>query len=509
MVFNQSTETFFKGATTELHAHCLRQISFARKHKSYFCEPKMVSLVRATLENFDLHILPCDKDGGMAVTSTSSLLQATHELLNNVNLYRRISIVDCNGFMDVLEDYRMAAVAVSVEKPKLRSALLSGLRQPDPCSKVAAKLQNTVKTHKPSGSVTLRPIHAFSGSPMEPGMKYMNSLLKPGLSKLPHLLRDANDLVSKLRSFKVPHGARWLKLDVKDFYMTGAHPLLVEESSKIVEPSMRADYKCLAESILENQYVVSDMCPQSFYKVVTGTGMGMIPSGCVSDSVLYSLLEKGFILKPHNRQRFSVYFYSRFRDDILLIVGDDTNTNRSLVEHMRSHAFPFSLKVESISREGCQMLDLDIGVSKGLTFDFVFFRLFVKETSIWKPLSPDSSHPRSIHLHWPRAQITRIFSRFSSKKEGEIAVNNFKQLYFGSFGTAIDESHLPRHPVRNTSWIVLPYNLCLISGLARLVSTFVVPFGFAFDKVGLSWKLGGKHLMHLLRRQRVSMQEEE
>lgn len=206
------------------------------------------------------------------------------------------------------------------------------------------------------------------------------------------------------------------------------------------------------------------------------------------------------ILRPDNRRKFRVYFYCRFRDDILLLAFGHVATNRELLECMRYHAKPFVLKLESGSKQGCQMLDLNVGVSKGLTFDSVFFRLYVKETSIWKPVSQGSIHPINIHTHWPRAQMQPILARFTSEEEGKQAVQRFKQTYFDSFRIPVSKSNLPKRPKQNTSWIVLPYNLCLVPGLTRLVSTFVVPLGFFCCKIGLSWKLSGKHLIHLLRR---------
>ena len=168
---------------------------------------------------------------------------------------------------------------------------------------------------------------------------------------------------------------------------------------------------------------------------------------------------------------------------------------------MKKHAAPFVLKLESISRSGCQMLDLDVSTVRGCGgYRSCVFRLFVKPTNIWRPLSPESQHPASIHKHWPAAQAKRIFSRFSNAGEGMAAVNNFKAFYKRSFGAAICDEYLPKRPKQVTAWLVLPYSLCLVlGGLPKIVRSFCVPSSFCFDKVGLSWSLGGKHLIHLLR----------
>ena len=126
------------------------------------------------------------------------------------------------------------------------------------------------------------------------------------------------------------------------------------------------------------------------------------------------------------------------------------------------------------------------------------FSLFSKPSSIWKPLGQDSNHPISVHRHWPRAQLNRIRSRFSLEQEGEEAADKFRQLYTMAFGYAIDEAQTLSRPKPNTSWMVLPYSLC-VGGLQKRVSTLAVPSGLLFERVRLSWRLGGKHLIHLLR----------
>ena len=446
-----------------------------------------------------------DKDGGMAVTTTPMYKHAISDLLGTNAWYAPVAVHDRNYFTDAVEEYATAATAISVGNRPFRRALMSGMHLPH--DSIVAKLQCTVKTHKSSGEVVLRPIHAYGQSVFEPGLKWMQHVLTNGLVHLPHLLKDSNDLCQKLKSFKLPRNVRFIKMDVKDYFLTGSHSMLVQKSSEVVSPELREDYNLLASAILGNQYISSSLAPSTFHRVLKGTGMGMIPSSQISDAALYSLLEKDFILKTSVRRSFEIYFYVRFRDDILLITGASLESNKRLVDAMRLHASPFVLKVESVSKTGCQMLDLDVCVSPNphLDFDSCVFRLFTKPTNIWQPLSPESHHPRSVHMHWPAAQAKRIFAKFTDRVEGLSAVNNFKFLYTRSFGAMYVEEHLPKLPKQATSWIVLPYSFCLaFGGFARCVRSLVVPDGFCFDKMGLSWSRGEKHLIHLLRRNNAS-----
>ena len=87
--------------------------------------------------------------------------------------------------------------------------------------------------------------------------------------------------------------------------------------------------------------------------------------------------------------------------------------------------------------------------------------------------------------------------------DGRVAVGKFRDLYFNSFGITFADfagerkSRLPK--LDRTSWLVLPYNLCLVkAGISRVVSSLGVDSLLGY-RVGLSWSLGGKHLVHLLR----------
>ena len=494
-------QQFLNNSIAALYQAGLHGISRARRNSSLYTQPKFVSLAKQVLENHNWHMLPTDKDGGMTIVSDEGLKEATNELISSHDWYRVVKFHDDDFFISSLEDYAMCATSVSVGNPQLRAALLSDMQLPKRC--FAATMNFTIKTHKEKGAVVPRPIHSYPRNHMAPGMRWLAQKLSPCLSRVPHLLRDSSDLMTKLKSFKLPEGSRCLKFDVKDFYLTGSHDYLIEQSASILDPSDKEDFSVLAKSILSNQYVHAGPA-NVLLQVRHGTGMGMIASGHISDAVLYSSLERDLMLKPSVRRRYSISFYARFRDDIIVFSHASLDDLRSLISNMRTATHPFVLKLESVSKTQCQMLDVNVGFRfpAGGGSGHCHFSLFTKPSSIWQPLGPSSMHPLSIHLHWPRAQCKRIRSRYSSELEGEVAANAFKLRYFNLFGVRIDEPmSRPNLPIQATSWIVLPYNFCLVlGGLTRIVTSFVFPDGFSFKRARLSWSLGGKHLIHLLRR---------
>ena len=109
------------------------------------------------------------------------------------------------------------------------------------------------------------------------------------------------------------------------------------------------------------------------HKVVCGTSMGMIPAGSISDSVLYTNLERDYILKSSARRKFLICFYARFPDDIILIIGADLDSVRVLLDEMRFHARPFVVTLDSVSKKGFQMLHVEATVTND-RLSFVCFK---------------------------------------------------------------------------------------------------------------------------------------
>ena len=184
--------------------------------------------------------------------------------------------------------------------------------------------------------------------------------------------------------------------------------------------------------MLKNQFISSSLLPRKRFKVIAGTGMGMIPSGSVSDAVLYATLEKDFILKTSTRRDFGILYHARYKDDILIMAQFSFSSLQSLINEIRSRAFPFVIAVDSVSRSNCQMLDLDLSLSScrvGGGRSKVLFRLYTKPSSIWQPLSPESSHHLGVHKFWPAAECNSIHSRFSDPKEGDLSVSRFCYNY--------------------------------------------------------------------------------
>ena len=89
--------------------------------------------------------------------------------------------------------------------------------------------------------------------------------------------------------------------------------------------------------------------------------MGMQPSGNIADSAFYSMAERNFILLTSTRRKYGILYYGRFKDDIVIIFKDiGLDCIRECLEEFKLKAGFFRITIDSFSRYGCQMLDLDI-----------------------------------------------------------------------------------------------------------------------------------------------------
>ena len=100
-----------------------------------------------------------------------------------------------------------------LEDPTLSQALVHDLRVHG-WRGFFAKVQCTIKTHKPQGKVVARPIHASVNHPFAPAMRWIASLITTKLRSYSHLVLDSSDLVHKLKYLKLPPDTRALKIDV-------------------------------------------------------------------------------------------------------------------------------------------------------------------------------------------------------------------------------------------------------------------------------------------------------
>ena len=208
--------------------------------------------------------------------------------------------------------------------------------------------------------------------------------------------------------FQFPVGCRYqnfVKLDVRDFYMTGT-PSELKDSIKILfPPGPRCRLLCEAvEYLLSSEYVVSNLVPGRVFRVVRGSGMGHRHSGCIADCSFFALGKREFAARSQVLQSFGIKRYYRHRDDVLMIRSRKQGT-REFFKMLREKVQPFKLQVEEVSGSSIRYLDLLL-TKTGTRF---VARPAFKTTSLARPLDPTSAHPKFVHCSWPVGMVKRIF----------------------------------------------------------------------------------------------------
>ena len=75
-------------------------------------------------------------------------------------------------------------------------------------------------------------------------------------------------------------------MDLKDFFMTGTAKFFTHHASLLVRLRFRKVFRNVLLCLLNKQLVTSSVCPNDFWKVVVGSGMGLRCSSELADAAL-------------------------------------------------------------------------------------------------------------------------------------------------------------------------------------------------------------------------------
>jgi hypothetical protein len=236
-----------------------------------------------------------------------------------------------------------------------------------------------------------------------------------------------------------------------------------------VAVELRVPLRKTLEHLLQNQYVRNDL-DGSLYAVALGSGQGQVASGDISDVTFYRLVEDGLVSDSILAQH-GIEMYARYRDDII-ILARQANSVRQFVALMKGRAKAlYNIKCESVSSHSCDFLDFTIYKGREFRKGSLSIRPYHKPTSQHIPLSSESCHNMSVHMSWPRAEVSRWAHRSSTYEEFEqyklARLSTWKKLHMheSSINSLHDIAYheaIAPHGRRanrdNVFWIVLPHD---------------------------------------------------
>ena len=108
---------------------------------------------------------------------------------------------------------------------------------------------------------------------------------------------------------------------------------------------------------MSNQFVVMSSGSNKAWKVVQGSGMGLIASDELSSLDFYAAAEEAFILKAETRAKYGIVLYVRYKDDILVGL-DKPDLQADFLAEFSSYAGEYKLKLDEASFSSVVMLDV-------------------------------------------------------------------------------------------------------------------------------------------------------
>ena len=449
---------------------CMKAISQARHDRSYCNMLPLTALGLRMLRNANFKAVPNDKDGGYALELRHEHHMVHEEILTG-NSY---SMILASNMKEEIHGafthyFKLCRdIETCIREPGLARELRKSVQN----GFLVAKLKPTCKSHKPNGEVTHRPVHALPGYAFKGCSRWISMVLRRNLLRRNYLLKDTLQFIKSISQMRAKAEHIFIKLDVKDFFMSGDANDLVETSSRLVPENLVNTYMEVLHHLLYSQFVKSEEFPGEFWRVTKGTGMGLPHSGEVADGCFAVLVEDAWAIVPEVLQQHEIEGYWRFKDDILILA---TNHNKAVnfVRRILDLAGFFKVKCDNWTPGEVQFLEVTI--YKDLVASKFVTRPKQRESDISKPLDPSSAHPAHVHSSWPKA-LTRRIAKLENSNEGVgEALHELERRFAENFADPSviqmverkvdDKQHAPDSG--RPTWITFSYHPALWRALKR------------------------------------------
>ena len=308
--------------------------------------------------------------------------------------------------------------------------MLTFLRRPlrHPGATIIATLQLKVKSHKEPGMVKCRPLHTVPQYQCEALARWMSQQIRAEMNKeCSCLYRDSIDVARQVQGTCVPAGTKLAKVDLSDFYLSGTADELIIDTMRLFpsrHPLTRLRHSVL--SLLLYYQFIRGRTSSHTYRVIRGSGMGLIHSGDVADAAYWIRVER-WLVNPRNPFVSTLRVYGRFKDDSLFAFTDFA-TFRSLITSMRERGTYFKIQVEEVSKHTLLYLQVQLNIRDArIDCEYGF-----KEMAIPMPLSATSGQSFATHRAWPIAMLRTIAKLSSSSTTAAAAATKLRTRLFSA-----------------------------------------------------------------------------
>ncbi|XP_060600672.1 uncharacterized protein LOC132754094, partial [Ruditapes philippinarum] len=283
------------------------------------------------------------------------------------------------------------------------------------------------KTHKqPNADLPLkypgRPIVSACNSPTENISKYLDSILKPYMFRLPSFIKDTTDFIQKIKNVKLKSKDSLLvTMDVSSLYTCIPHSDGIKACEYFLNEG-NSDHNLqtpvlsnLIRIVLENNIFEFN---NEFFTQTCGTAMGSSMAPAYA-SLFMGKLEKDFI----ESRNIKPTLWLRFLDDIFLIWDDTREELENFIRDLND--FHPTIKFTQTISSSCVDF-LDVRVSKNDCT--LSTNIFVKNTNNHQYLHYTSCHPKACKNGIPYSQgkrYCRIISDDSTFEDSLVDLKDF------------------------------------------------------------------------------------
>ena len=258
------------------------------------------------------------------------------------------------------------------------------------------------RSKRPRGGSSGRPIVSGNGSPTERISLFIDSFLKPLVSKVPSYIHDTPDFLRRLEGIKsqIPNTAIIGTFDVSSLYTNIPHDEGVRACSVALSKAGHttppiSDIANLMELVLtKNNFSFLG----KHYLQIHGTAMGtrMAPSyACLFMSDLEEHMLASAPCRP--------WVWWRYIDDVFFIWTRDEGSLITFTNHIN----PFHRNIKFTSEHSsCEANFLDVTVRKDV--DSITTDIFLKPTDTHQYLHSSSCHPRHCKTGIAFSQALRL-----------------------------------------------------------------------------------------------------
>ena len=483
--------------------HCSRKNTY----------PLMVDWALRILKQLDFIAIKNDKTQGFTLVRNQDNVLVDQGIMNSEN-YQEILPHEIQ-LNEAVKQYLALSVKIGkfeedpgVARQINRSLYIDGAR-------IVSDLLKTCKTHKVP--ISFRAVHASARHMFSGLSRWVARTLRGRLDCLSHLCKDARHAAEDLAGLHIGD-SKLVALDIKDFFMSGDTNELVEDTILHLTGPLKGLMREALFLLLFHQYVRSKTEPGRLYRVIRGTGMGLVHSGEVSDSALYNIMET-WCTNRATRQFYRVMVYKRFKDDVLLSYSD-RELFFQYIDMMKRKAKYFKMKADEISVYQIHWLNLMVEKKRGA----LTTRPAYKPNFMALPLAGNSTHPQHVHETWPTGLLNMMLSVCSDRSTQNLkrvsqdlikrlestAVNPNAIRKLRARNPEVRSAIRKRTPVR--TWMVLPYHPIWSSEIRKAVGEFRDSCKFLVSgrdlqqlaEVHVSWKNHLPSLATLIRNGRES-----